>query len=263
MGKIKSATLTSAEKELMQAKKEKALQIRENKTKERLNCGDDWFEVLKGEFNKPYFQTLQKFVAQERKGPMPIYPVEQDVFSWTRLCAFKDVKVVIIGQDPYHGPKQAHGLCFSVCPGVATPPSLKNIYREIANDIEGFKEPNHGYLTGWSKQGVLLLNACLTVRKSQPNSHKGKGWETFTDEVINQINKQRNNVVFLLWGGYAQKKGSKIDNKRHLVLKATHPSPLGANKGGWFGCKHFSKANEYLKKHNKEEIDWTNLSDEM
>eukprot|EP00794_Sanderia_malayensis_P005145 gene5145-5795_t len=189
--------------------------------------------------------------------------------SWKKALAtefdkdyYLKVKAVIIGQDPYHGPNQAHGLSFSVPVGIPAPPSLKNMYKELKTDIEGFKIPNHGHLVGWAKQGVLLLNAVLTVEASNANSHQGKGWEHFTDAVIKWINRNNNNVVFLLWGAYAQKKGASIDKKRHCILKGPHPSPLSAHRG-FFGCRHFSKANEYLKANNKDPIDWTYLPEQL
>lgn len=223
--------------------------------------GPSWKKALAAEFTKEYFQKLMNFVKEERSRKT-VYPPEKDVFSWTLQCDIHEVKVVIIGQDPYHGPRQAHGLCFSVPPGVGIPPSLVNIYKELQNDIEGFEPPKHGYLLGWAKQGVLLLNACLTVVASQANSHKDKGWEKFTDAVIRWINTNLHGVVFLLWGSYAQKKGSFIDKKKHHVLKAVHPSPLSAHRG-FLGCKHFSQANAYLKKSGKRPVNWCNLpSDE-
>lgn len=223
--------------------------------------GPSWKKALAAEFTKEYFQKLMNFVKEERSRKT-VYPPEKDVFSWTLQCNIHEVKVVIIGQDPYHGPRQAHGLCFSVPPGVGIPPSLVNIYKELQNDIEGFEPPKHGYLLGWAKQGVLLLNACLTVVASQANSHKDKGWEKFTDAVIRWINTNLHGVVFLLWGSYAQKKGSFIDKKKHHVLKAVHPSPLSAHRG-FLGCKHFSQANAYLKKSGKRPVNWCNLpSDE-
>ncbi|XP_020626946.1 uncharacterized protein LOC110064258 [Orbicella faveolata] len=219
--------------------------------------GASWKKALGAEFNKEYFVKLSNFVKEERSR-RTVYPSEKDVFSWTLQCEIHEIKVVIIGQDPYHGPRQAHGLCFSVPPGVSIPPSLVNIYKELTSDIDGFQAPKHGYLMGWAKQGVLLLNACLTVVASQANSHKDKGWEKFTDAVIRWINTNLSGVVFLLWGSYAQKKGSFIDKKKHCVLKAVHPSPLSAHRG-FLGCKHFSQANEYLKKAGKKPIDWCNL----
>lgn len=219
--------------------------------------GASWKKALGAEFTKEYFVKLSNFVKEERSR-RTVYPPEKDVFTWTLQCEINEIKVVIIGQDPYHGPRQAHGLCFSVPPGVSIPPSLVNIYKELTSDIDGFQAPKHGYLMGWAKQGVLLLNACLTVVASQANSHKDKGWEKFTDAVIKWINTNLSGVVFLLWGSYAQKKGSFIDKKKHCVLKAVHPSPLSAHRG-FLGCKHFSQANEYLKKAGKKPIDWCNL----
>jgi len=223
--------------------------------------GNSWRDALKSEFEKDYFKKLSRFLTEERKNKK-IYPPENEVFSWTKLHNIRKTKVVIIGQDPYHGPRQAHGLCFSVCPGVTPPPSLKNIYKELETDIEGFKTPEHGHLIGWSSQGVLLLNACLTVVASQANSHKARGWEKFTDAVIKWMNQNLDGVVFVLWGMYAQKKGANINKNKHCVLAGKHPSPLSAH-GGFFGCKHFSKANEYLKKKGKKEIDWTYLPESI
>ncbi|CAL9708349.1 unnamed protein product [Knipowitschia caucasica] len=219
--------------------------------------GESWKNSLSAEFGKPYFRSLMAFVSEERKRHT-IYPPQEEVFTWTEMCNIQDVKVVILGQDPYHGPNQAHGLCFSVQRPVRPPPSLENIYKELTSDIEGFTHPGHGDLTGWARQGVLLLNAVLTVREHQANSHKDKGWETFTDAVVQNINKSLNGVIFMLWGSYAQKKGAAIDRKRHHVLKAVHPSPLSAHRG-FFGCKHFSKANELLVESEKSPIDWKAL----
>lgn len=185
-----------------------------------------------------------------------IYPPPKDIYSFTQLTPLENVKVVILGQDPYHGPGQAHGLCFSVGRGIKAPPSLVNIFKELKTDIPGFKIPTHGYLEGWAKEGVLLLNATLTVRQGEANSHAKAGWMTFTDAIISLLNRSSSNTVFMLWGGFAQKKATLINSRKHLILKATHPSPLGANKGGWFGCKHFSKANEYLEKNGKGTVDW-------
>ncbi|CAI5789522.1 uracil-DNA glycosylase [Podarcis lilfordi] len=200
---------------------------------------------------------LMDFVAAERKR-YTVYPAVHQVFTWTQMCSIRDVKAVILGQDPYHGPNQAHGLCFSVQRPVPPPPSLENIYKELAEDIEGFSHPGHGDLTGWAKQGVLLLNAVLTVRAHQANSHKEKGWEQFTDAVVSWLNSNLDGVVFMLWGAYAQRKGSSIDRKRHHVLQTAHPSPLSVHRG-FFGCKHFSKTNELLKKSGKKPIDWSTL----
>ncbi|KAJ8286072.1 hypothetical protein GJAV_G00034240 [Gymnothorax javanicus] len=219
--------------------------------------GESWRKELSAEFGKPYFTRLMSFVSDERNQHI-IYPPAHQVFTWTQMCPIREVKVVILGQDPYHGPNQAHGLCFSVQKPVPPPPSLVNMYKELATDIEGFQHPGHGDLTGWAKQGVLLLNAVLTVRAHQANSHKDKGWEAFTDAVVQWLNGNLNGVVFMLWGSYAQKKGISIDRKRHHVLQTVHPSPLSAHRG-FFGCGHFSKANELLKKSGKQPIDWTAL----
>ncbi|XP_078410564.1 uracil-DNA glycosylase isoform X2 [Cetorhinus maximus] len=216
--------------------------------------GESWKKELLMEFNKPYFTRLMGFVAMERKR-FTVYPPPHEVFAWTEICNFHDVKVVILGQDPYHGPKQAHGLCFSVKRPVPPPPSLENMYRELQSDIEGFEPPQHGDLTGWAKQGVLLLNAVLTVRAHNANSHKERGWEDFTDAVVSCLNKKLDGLVFMLWGAYAQRKGIAIDRKRHHVLQTVHPSPLSAHRG-FFGCKHFSKTNELLKKSGKTPINW-------
>ncbi|KAL3187610.1 hypothetical protein MRX96_025100 [Rhipicephalus microplus] len=221
------------------------------------DIGLSWFGALEQEFSKEYFAKLNSFVLEERKR-YTVYPPHEDVFSWTKSCEVNKVKVVILGQDPYHNPGQAHGLAFSVPKGVAIPMSLQNMYKELANDIPGFQQPSHGNLTGWAQQGVLLLNACLTVRMNTPNSHKDRGWENITDAVIRHLNKQCSNLVFLLWGAYAQKKGSIIDQKKHQILQCAHPSPLSASRG-FFGCRHFSKANEYLIKHRKQPIDWSRL----
>ncbi|XP_034728376.1 uracil DNA glycosylase a [Etheostoma cragini] len=219
--------------------------------------GGSWREGLSGEFGKPYFKKLMDFVSKERKRHT-VYPPAEHVFTWTQMCEIHDVKVVILGQDPYHGPNQAHGLCFSVKRPVHPPPSLGNMYKELETDIEGFQHPGHGDLTGWSKQGVLLLNAVLTVRAHQANSHKDQGWETFTDAVVHWLSNNLEGLVFMLWGSYAQKKGAAIDRKRHHVLQAVHPSPLSAHRG-FFGCRHFSKANELLNKSGKSPINWKAL----
>uniref|UniRef100_A0A8C8SGG2 Uracil-DNA glycosylase n=1 Tax=Pelusios castaneus TaxID=367368 RepID=A0A8C8SGG2_9SAUR len=216
--------------------------------------GEGWRRHLAAEFTKPYFAQLMAFVAEERRHHT-VYPPPQQVFTWTQMCDARDVKVVILGQDPYHGPNQAHGLCFSVQRPVPPPPSLENIYKELSTDIEDFTHPGHGDLTGWAKQGVLLLNAVLTVRAHQPNSHREKGWEQFTDAVVSWLNDNSEGLVFMLWGAYAQKKGSSIDRKRHHVLQTVHPSPLSVHRG-FFGCQHFSKTNELLKKSGKKPIDW-------
>ena len=218
-----------------------------------LHLEQSWQAVLATEFTQPYWSTLTSFVAAEYK-TKTVYPHPRDVFSAFDRCPFAAVKVVIIGQDPYHGPGQAHGLSFSVADGVPPPPSLKNIYKEIASDL-GIPSQTSGNLEAWAKQGVLLLNATLTVVAGLPGSHQGKGWEQFTDTAITALSTQREHLVFMLWGNYAKAKGAHIDRQKHLVLEASHPSPLGAYKG-FFGCKHFSKANAYLKTYRLTEIDW-------
>ncbi|KAM9858882.1 uracil-DNA glycosylase [Aulostomus maculatus] len=219
--------------------------------------GESWRKGLSAEFGKPYFKQLMRFVAEERKRHV-VYPPDEEVFTWTQMCDIRDVKVVILGQDPYHGPSQAHGLCFSVKRPVPPPPSLENMYKELVSDIEGFQHPGHGDLTGWARQGVLLLNAVLTVRAHSANSHKDKGWETFTDAVVQWLSNNQQGLVFMLWGAYAQKKGATINKKRHHVLQTVHPSPLSAHRG-FLGCRHFSKANELLKRSGKSPVDWTDL----
>ncbi|PIK35447.1 putative uracil-DNA glycosylase [Apostichopus japonicus] len=245
----------------MQAKKDAALQrlAAKNTTGIPEGINSSWAKALSNEFSKPYFLKLQDFVSKERQS-YTIFPPPHQVYTWTQMCDIRDVKVVILGQDPYHNVRQAHGLCFSVPQGIQPPPSLQNMYKELAKDIKGFEHPGHGNLTGWAKQGVLLLNAVLTVRAHTPNSHKDKGWEKFTDAVINWLNKNQEKIVFMLWGSYAQKKGAIINTKRHCVLKSTHPSPLSAYRG-FLGCGHFSKANEYLQKSGKKPIDWSSLND--
>lgn len=213
-----------------------------------------WEPVLKPLLKQHSMRQLSSFVQQERKATH-VFPPENLVFNAFKLTPFEDIKVVILGQDPYHNDGQAHGLSFSVPRGVALPPSLKNIYSELATDIPGFVVPSHGDLTSWAKQGVLLLNATLTVRAHQAASHQKKGWEEFTDQIIHAISQKRDNVVFMLWGSYAQKKSILIDSSRHLILKAVHPSPLSVYRG-FFGCRHFSKANQYLAGVSKTPIDW-------
>ncbi|MFD2229634.1 uracil-DNA glycosylase [Alkalimarinus sediminis] len=213
-----------------------------------------WQNVLADEFEQPYMQSLKTFLAAEKQAGKVIYPPGPQIFNAFNHTHFNDVKVVIIGQDPYHGIGQAHGLSFSVQPGVKPPPSLVNIYKEIEQDI-GIPKPSHGCLTNWSDQGVLLLNAVLTVEQGNAGAHQKRGWERFTDQAIAALNNQRENLVFLLWGSYAQKKGALIDRDRHCVLMAPHPSPLSAHRG-FFGCGHFSKANQYLASVGKTEIDW-------
>ncbi|EMT5584200.1 TPA: uracil-DNA glycosylase [Providencia stuartii] len=215
-----------------------------------------WHDVIGSEKTQTYFKDTLAYVANERQKGKIIYPPQQDVFNAFRYTELADVKVVILGQDPYHGPGQAHGLSFSVLPGIKPPPSLINMYKELENDIPGFKRPNHGYLLSWAQQGVLLLNTVLTVEQGNAHSHAHLGWETFTDKVIAAINEHREGVVFLLWGSHAQKKGRIIDTKRHHVLKAPHPSPLSAHRG-FLGCGHFSQTNQLLQQQGLEAIDWT------
>lgn len=213
-----------------------------------------WKKVLKDEFEKPYFQNLMQFVKNEYH-QNACYPLEDQIFSAFEHCPFEYVKVVILGQDPYHGAGQAHGLCFSVNEGTKIPPSLVNIFKEIKTDIER-PIPETGNLARWAEQGVLLLNATLTVRGGAAGSHQKKGWEKFTDAVIEKISDEKEHVVFLLWGGPAKKKGARIDEEKHLVLTSGHPSPLSANRGYWFGNKHFSKTNVFLRQQGKTEIKW-------
>ncbi|MDX9690435.1 MAG: uracil-DNA glycosylase [Proteobacteria bacterium] len=218
----------------------------------RLEAG--WFNQVGGEFDKPYMKELKTFLHNEKQSGKVIFPPGSQIFTALNTTAFSDVKVVIIGQDPYHGRGQAHGLCFSVQNGVALPPSLINIYKELSQEF-GVPMPRSGNLSGWAEQGVLLLNATLTVREGQAGSHQNKGWETFTDAVIRAVNEQHEHVVFMLWGSYAQKKGAVIDRSRHLVLQAPHPSPLSAHRG-FLGCGHFRAANDYLEKNGRTPIDW-------
>lgn len=218
-----------------------------------VKIADSWKSHLEGEFTKPYFSNLISFVKSEYNTQV-VYPPGREIFRSFDACDFDKVKVVIIGQDPYHGPGQANGLCFSVRDDVRMPPSLVNIFKEIRNDL-GKPIPQSGDLGRWAQQGVLLLNATLTVRASTPGSHQNKGWETFTDAVIKTISDQKENVVFLLWGAYAQKKGEIINRQKHYVLLSPHPSPFSADRG-FFGNKHFSKANDYLKSKGLKEIDW-------
>lgn len=218
-----------------------------------VNIGNEWDEILKGEFEKEYYLNLREFLKREYF-TYKIYPNMYDIFNALKYTSYSDVKAVIIGQDPYHGAGQAHGLCFSVQKGVAVPPSLQNIYKEIYSDL-GIPPANHGYLKKWADSGVLMMNAVLTVREGQANSHKGKGWEIFTDRVIELLNQREKPIVFLLWGGNAKQKMRLITNPNHLILQAAHPSPLSAFNG-FFGCRHFSKANEFLVNHGMEPIDW-------
>jgi uracil-DNA glycosylase len=213
----------------------------------------DWLEALGAEFEKSYWPKLQSFVSEQRQEGS-VYPPEEDVFSAFQLTPYEYVRILLLGQDPYHGPGQAHGLCFSVRPGIETPPSLRNIYKELHDDT-GCKAANNGFLVPWAEQGVLMLNAVLTVRAHEANSHKGSGWETFTDAVIKQVNAKTDPVVFVLWGGYAQKKLPLIDTSRHSVVQSVHPSPLSA-RNGFFGSHPFSQINAALRASGGAEIDW-------
>ncbi|TCS95793.1 uracil-DNA glycosylase [Hazenella coriacea] len=214
---------------------------------------NDWAEHLAEEFEKPYYLELRDFLKLEYQ-TKTIYPDQWDIFSALHLTSYRDTKVVIIGQDPYHGPGQAHGLSFSVKPGIKTPPSLKNIYKELQDDL-GCYIPNNGYLKKWAEQGVLMLNNVLTVQQGQPNSHKGRGWENFTRQVIQTLNEREQPIVFLLWGRHAQEKKAYITQPHHLIIESPHPSPFSANRG-FFGSQPFSKINAFLHKHGIEEIDW-------
>lgn len=213
-----------------------------------------WQEHLAGEFSQPYMQALAEFLASEESAGKVLFPDSKHCFNALNSTPLDQVRVVILGQDPYHGPGQAHGLCFSVRPDIPPPPSLVNMFKEIQSDL-GIAPPDHGCLQPWAEQGVLLLNSVLTVVQGQAGAHRGKGWETFTDRVIETVNREREGVVFLLWGSYARKKGQHIDRNRHLVLEGPHPSPLSAYRG-FFGCKHFSRANEWLREQGKEPVDW-------
>lgn len=214
-----------------------------------------WLAVLDQEFEKDYMKSLKSFLQEEKVKGATVYPKGADIFNALNTTPFDQVKVVILGQDPYHGTGQAHGLSFSVQRGIATPPSLKNIYKELETDIDNFKTPNHGNLTHWAEQGVLLLNATLTVRASEAGSHQNRGWEIFTDEIIKSLSAKKEHVVFLLWGKYAQAKVALIDQKKHYVLTAAHPSPFSAYTG-FFGSRHFSKTNQLLIQNNLEPVDW-------
>ena len=214
-----------------------------------------WQTILTDEIQKSYFQDLMKAVDEEYTS-YTCFPPAALILAAFDYCSLEDLKVVIIGQDPYHGTGEANGLCFSVNDGIRIPPSLRNIFREINEDLGTIFYPTSGNLQHWSKQGVLLLNASLSVRKDSPNSHKHLKWQTFTDAVIQKISVEKENVVFLLWGNFAQKKGSKIDRTKHLVLESGHPSPMSANQGKWFGNKHFSQTNDYMKSKGEKEIDW-------
>ena len=219
-----------------------------------IDLNAEWLDQVQGEFDQPYMQQLSEFLRNEKSNGKVIYPAGNNIFAALNTTPLSNVKVVILGQDPYHGPDQAHGLSFSVPHGIAMPPSLLNIHKELATDL-GCQMPPHGNLMQWAEQGVLLLNSVLTVEQAQAASHRGKGWEQFTDCLISTINQQRQGVVFLLWGAYAQKKGAVIDRSRHLILEAPHPSPLSAHRG-FFGCRHFSRANTYLEQSGQSPINW-------
>lgn len=222
----------------------------------QITLESSWLEQLQHEFQQSYMQQLREFLVKEKSTGKTIYPKGNEFFNALDSTPFNQVKVVILGQDPYHGPGQAHGLCFSVQPGIELPPSLRNIYKEITDDLaESEGSFTSGCLSGWAKQGVLLLNSVLTVEKGRAASHQGKGWEHFTDRIIELLSSQRESLVFLLWGSYAQQKGSVIDSAKHLVLKSSHPSPLSAQRG-FFGNRHFSKCNDYLVSKGKDPIDW-------
>lgn len=216
---------------------------------------ESWIQYIGKEFDQKYMNELELFLQSEAENNKVIYPSNADIFSAFKLTPLDEVKVVIIGQDPYHGTGQAHGLCFSVKPKIKIPPSLRNIYKELNNDLE-IDAPNHGFLESWSKQGVLMLNNVLTVEKGLPASHKGKGWEIFTDKVVDILNEKCKNLVFLLWGSHAQKKAINVDRDKHLVLECPHPSPFSAHRG-FLGSKHFSKTNKYLVDNKKVAIDWS------
>lgn len=218
-----------------------------------INITTDWLNILKDEFEKDYYLKLRKFLIDEYKN-QTIYPPMNEIFSALNYTSYEDTKVLILGQDPYHGEGQAHGLSFSVKPGVKIPPSLRNIYKELNSDLD-CNIPNHGYLENWAKQGVLMINTALTVRAGLPNSHKGKGWEILTDAIIKKLNEREKPVIFVLWGNNAISKEKLITNPQHLIIKSVHPSPLSASRG-FFGSKPFSKINEFLKKTNQEPINW-------
>lgn len=222
---------------------------------ERVKLEPSWKARIGDYLERPEMQALSAFLRAEKQAGKVIYPPGPDIFAAFDHAPFDTVRVVILGQDPYHGPNQAHGLCFSVRPGVQTPPSLQNIFKEIQRDL-GIAPPDHGCLTPWADRGVLLLNAVLTVERGMANAHQGKGWEGFTDAAIDALNREREGIVFMLWGSYAQKKGQLIDTRKHRVLKSVHPSPLSAHRG-FIGCGHFSAANQYLTEHGQAPIDWS------
>ncbi|MBI2603306.1 MAG: uracil-DNA glycosylase [Deltaproteobacteria bacterium] len=220
----------------------------------RIKLEDQWKAVLGNEFSKPYMQKLRKFLLAEKSSGKQIFPPGDEILQAFNLTPFANVKAVIIGQDPYHGPGQAHGLCFSVKPDVRVPPSLVNIYKELEDDLQ-IPPPSHGYLKAWAERGVLLLNAVLTVERNKPASHQNQGWEEFTDQAIKELNDRREHLVFILWGAYAQQKGRVIDREKHLVIESSHPSPYSANRG-FLGSKPFSKTNHYLQSKGMVPIDW-------
>ncbi|MCY4427990.1 MAG: uracil-DNA glycosylase [Halieaceae bacterium] len=220
----------------------------------RIQLEDSWLKALGNEFEQEYMRQLRSFLQAEKAARRVIYPPGPQIFNAFKHTPLPSVKVIILGQDPYHGPGQAHGLCFSVPEGIDIPPSLQNIYRELEQDL-GVPAPRHGCLTSWAEQGVLLLNSVLSVRRGQAASHQGRGWEQFTDRVIAEINQQRQGAVFMLWGSYAQRKGAMVDAGKHLLLKAPHPSPLSAHRG-FFGCRHFSRANDYLQQQGQTPVNW-------
>lgn len=229
--------------------------IKPSNTNEAIGDQPSWKDLLGEVKQAAYFQEILEFIKKERHAGKVIYPKNSDIFNALHHTPFSQVKVVILGQDPYHGPNQAHGLCFSVQPGIEAPPSLRNIFAEIHDDL-GLAPPSHGCLAAWAKQGVLLLNSVLTVEAGRPQSHSQIGWERVTDQIVLTLNRYKKGLVFLLWGAYAQKKGQIIDPHRHHILKAPHPSPLSAHRG-FFGCKHFSRTNELLREQGLQEIDWS------
>ena len=224
------------------------------KNKREIRLDPSWKNRLESEFSQPYMIALRQFLLERKGGGAVIYPPGDLIFNSMNSTPFEAVKVVILGQDPYHGPGQAHGLCFSVLDGVAIPPSLINVYKELEADL-GSARPLNGNLQNWAGQGVLLLNAVLTVEQGRAGAHQGKGWEEFTDRIVSELNESRDGLVFMLWGSYAMKKGAMIDRSRHLVLTAPHPSPLSAHRG-FLGCRHFSKANEWLVQHGQSPVEW-------
>ncbi|MGF1883408.1 uracil-DNA glycosylase [Vibrio splendidus] len=226
-----------------------------------MSAPKNWESIINDERDKEYFQGVLAFVEQQRNSGKTIYPPQEQVFSAFNMTPFESVRVVILGQDPYHGAKQAHGLAFSVLPGVKIPPSLRNMYKELSQDIDGFEIPSHGYLDTWASQGVLMLNTVLTVEEAKAHSHAKCGWETFTDTIIAELNQRSEPIIFLLWGAHAQKKGQAIDADKHHVLTAPHPSPLSAHRG-FFGCQHFSTTNKLLSSMDQQPIDWR-LSTEL